>query len=399
MEITLDSIQTLALAIVVLSLGKFLRKKVSILEKFCIPAPVIGGMIFAIGILIGHITNTFSFNMDAMLKPIFMIAFFTTVGFTASFKMLKKGGVQVFMFLALAVILVTMQDVVGVLLAKVFNLNPLIGLSTASVPMTGGHGTSGAFAPDFELMGATGATTIAMASATFGLIMGSMIGGPIGKNLIEKHNLLETANKTNEGENHNKKKENIIKDLLNPQNFSIASSQIIIAMGVGSIVSMFLGKFMTFPPYLGAMFVAAIMRNFADFTNTYEIKEKEIDILGGISLSIFLAMALMGLKLWQLSDLGGPLFVMLISQALLMGLFAYFVTFNVMGRDYEAAVMACGHCGFGMGATPNAMANMEALTGKYVPAPRAFFILPLIGSLFIDFFNAFIINAFVGFFS
>lgn len=398
MTLSLDVVQTLALAVLILLLGQGIKKKVNFLEKFCIPAPVIGGLIFAVLILVFNQTGILKLEMDMTLKTLFMTAFFTTVGFTASFKLLKKGGIQVLIFLALAVILVTLQDVVGVVLAKVFKLNHLIGLSTGSVPMTGGHGTSGAFAPIFEKSGAVGATTVAMASATFGLIMGSMLGGPIGKRLIEKNNLLDKVKNEALSKNSVSTEEKAIKEL-NASGFMAAVSQVIIAMGLGTILSMLLEKTgLTFPPYIGAMFAAAIIRNISDFTNAYKVHEEEIDVIGNTSLSIFLAMALMGLQLWQLADLAGPLIVMLVAQASLMGLFAYFVTYNIMGRDYEAAVMACGHCGFGMGATPNAMANMNALSSKFGAAPRAFFILPLIGSLFIDFFNAGIITFFMNLF-
>lgn len=398
MTLSLDVVQTLALAVLILLLGQGIKKKVSFLEKFCIPAPVIGGLIFAVLILVFNQTGILKLEMDMTLKTLFMTAFFTTVGFTASFKLLKKGGIQVLIFLALAVILVTLQDVVGVVLAKVFKLNHLIGLSTGSVPMTGGHGTSGAFAPIFEKSGAVGATTVAMASATFGLIMGSMLGGPIGKRLIEKNNLLDKVKNEAFSKDSISIEEKSIKEL-NASGFMAAVSQVIIAMGLGTILSMMLEKTgLTFPPYIGAMFAAAIIRNISDFTNAYKVHEEEIDVIGNTSLSIFLAMALMGLQLWQLADLAGPLIVMLVAQASLMGLFAYFVTYNIMGRDYEAAVMACGHCGFGMGATPNAMANMNALSSKFGAAPRAFFILPLIGSLFIDFFNAGIITFFMNLF-
>ncbi|WP_432665410.1 sodium/glutamate symporter [Wukongibacter baidiensis] len=399
MILNLNVIQTLALAVLVLLLGQGIKKKVNFLEKFCIPAPVIGGLIFAIFILVCKQTGALTLEMDMTLKSLFMTAFFTTVGFTASFKLLKKGGVQVIIFLLLATVLVILQDVVGIGLAKVFGLNPLIGLSTGSVPMTGGHGTSGAFAPLFEQKGAVGATTVAMASATFGLIMGSMIGGPLGKRLIEKNNLLKKKENSNVALAEAAIAEVGIKRELDSNSFMAGACQIIIAMGLGTILSVLLQKTgMTFPPYIGAMFAAAIIRNISDFTGIYKVFGEEIDIIGNTSLSIFLAMALMGLKLWQLADLAGPLVVMLVAQALLMGLFAYFITFNVMGRDYEAAVMSCGHCGFGMGATPNAMANMNALSGKFGPAPRAFFILPLIGSLFIDFFNAGIITFFMNLF-
>ncbi|RKD21549.1 glutamate:Na+ symporter, ESS family [Caminicella sporogenes DSM 14501] len=398
MVFKLNMVQTLSLAVIVLFLGQGLKKRISLLEKFCIPAPVIGGLVFAIMTLIFRQTGILTFEMDTTLQKLFMTAFFTTVGFTASFKLLKKGGIQVFIFLGLAIVLVTLQNVVGVGLAKLFKLNPLIGLCTGSVPMTGGHGTSGAFAPLFEKAGATAATTVAMAAATFGLIMGSMIGGPIGKRLIEKHNLLEKKDKGLAMEEVAVTMSVQAKELI-PNNFMIAASQIILAMGFGTILSYFLQKTgLTFPPYIGAMFAAAIIRNISDLTNFYRVCLEEIEIIGNISLSLFLSMALMGLKLWQLADLAVPLVVMLLAQAVLMGLFAYFITFNIMGRDYEAAVMACGHCGFGMGATPNAMANMSALSEKYGPAPRAFFILPLIGSLFIDFFNAGIITFFMNLF-
>lgn len=397
MILNLNVIQTLALAVLVLLLGQGIKKKVNFLEKFCIPAPVIGGLIFAIFILVFKQTGVLSLEMDMTLKSLFMTAFFTTVGFTASFKLLKKGGIQVVIFLILAIVLVILQDVVGVGLAKVFSLNPLIGLSTGSVPMTGGHGTSGAFAPIFEQNGAIGATTVAMASATFGLIMGSMIGGPLGKRLIEKNNLLEKKGSSALAEAAIA--EVGLKRELDSKSFMAGACQVIIAMGLGTILSALLQKTgWTFPPYIGAMFAAAIIRNVSDFTGIYKVFGEEIDIIGNTSLSIFLAMALMGLKLWQLADLAGPLIVMLVAQAVLMGSFAYFITFNVMGRDYEAAVMSCGHCGFGMGATPNAMANMNALSSKFGVAPRAFFILPLIGSLFIDFFNAGIITFFMNLF-
>ena len=397
MTLTLDMIQSMALAVVILMGGQAIRKRVSFLERFCIPAPVIGGIIFALFTLAMKQAGVLEFQFDTTLQKVFMTAFFTTVGFTASFKLLKKGGKQVVIFLILAVVLVCMQNVVGVGFAKVFGINPLIGLSTGSVPMTGGHGTSGAYAPVFEGAGASGASAVAMASATFGLIAGSLIGGPLGKRLIEKNNLLKTASA--DGQVSEIQDETDDLNLVSSSRFLGAACQIIVAMGLGTIVSAVLTKTgMTFPPYIGAMFAAAIIRNISDASSNFNINSVEIDVIGETSLSIFLAMALMSLKLWQLAELAGPMVIMLLAQVALMALFAYFVTFNVMGRDYEAAVMACGHCGFGMGATPNAMANMSALTQKYEVAPAAFFILPLVGSLFIDFFNAAIITGFMNLF-
>ncbi len=400
MVLALDMVQSIAVAVLVLLLGEYLVRKISFLEKFCIPAPVVGGIIFALLALILHTTGTLDFQIDGTLRVLAMTAFFTSVGFSASFKLLKKGGLKVFIFLGCAVVLVVLQDVLGVALAKVFNLNPLIGLATGSIPMTGGHGTSAAFGPVLEAAGATGANAVAVAAATFGLIAGSMIGGPIGKRLIEKNNLVEkrralasSGKATVEIDDLEEKERPLV-----ASRFSSATFQILLAMGLGTIFSTLLEKTgMTFPPYIGAMFAAALIRNISDATHAYEVPKIEIDIIGGVSLSLFLSMALMALKLWELAELAIPMLVMLVGQTLLMGLFAYFVTFNIMGRDYDAAVLAGGHCGFGLGATPNAIANMNSIAKRFGPAPEAFFILPLIGSLFIDFFNAGIITAFVNF--
>lgn len=401
MILKLDMIQTAAVAVIVLFIGQKIKSKFHFLDKYCIPAPVIGGLIFAIMSLVLKQTNILTFDMDITLQKLAMTAFFTTIGFTASIRLLKKGGKQVFVFLGIAIVLVVLQNITGVALAKLFGLNPLIGLSTASTPMVGGHGTAGAFGPMFEKAGVVGATTVAMASATFGLIMGSVIGGPLAKKLIDKNNLtvpMKTINSTVSGEAAITK-EDTGKEL-SSNNFIDATTQVVVAMGLGTVLSALLEKTgMTFPPYLGAMFAAAIIRNISDATNKFKIYEDEINIIGNVSLAIFLSMALMGLKLWQLADLALPLIVMLLAQIILMGSFAYFVCFKIMGKDYEAAVMSSGICGFGMGATPNAMANMEAMTKNYGMAPRAFFIIPLVGSLFIDFCNAGVITVFMNFFA
>jgi len=394
MTISFDIIQTIAIAVMVLYLGNFIRNKIHFLERFCIPSPVIGGIIFSIIVLIGYMTNYYHFEFDTTLQSVFMTAFFTTIGFSASLKVLKEGGIKVFIFLAVVIVLVILQDILGISLAKLFGLNPLIGLSTGSVPMVGGHGTAGAFAPIFEDLGASGAVTVAMASATFGLIAGSMIGGPIGKRLVEKNDLRSTdteriviVDSSQEDSSDNK--------------FAQAAYQIIIAMGIGTVISkiLVLVTGQTFPEYLGAMFAAAIIRNVTESSSKFEIHIDKIETIGNFCLSMFLAMALMTLKLWELADLALPLLVMLGAQTILMSLFAYYVTFNIMGKDYDAAVIACGNCGFGMGATPNAMANMQAMTSKYGYSKKAFFIVPLVGSLFIDFVNTTIITIFMNIFS
>ncbi|WP_346935424.1 sodium/glutamate symporter [Clostridium sp.] len=396
MELTLDIFQTMALASMVFYLGKYLKTKISILSKYCIPAPVVGGLIFAILMLIFRLTGFITINLDTTLQNVFMTAFFTSVGFTASIKILKKGGIKVVTFLILSALLVILQNIVGVSLATLFNLEPLLGICTGSIPMVGGHGTAGSFGPILEEMGIAGATTVSFASATFGLVMGSIIGGFIARTLIIRHNLKTPIM----GEDNDSSiplgdfnEDN--QDILCHKRLMLGASWIFIAMGIGSVISNFIqGIGLTFPSYIGAMLVAAIIRNICDATKT-ELVEKEIENIGGISLSFFLSMALMGLKLWELLDLAIPMVVMLFAQTILIGLFTYFITFRVMGRDYEAAVFASANCGFGMGATPNAVANMDALSTKFGFAPTPYFVVPIVGCLFIDFVNSAIITLFI----
>ncbi|AAL94989.1 sodium/glutamate symporter [Fusobacterium nucleatum subsp. nucleatum ATCC 23726] len=388
-EYQLNMAETVGFAIILLLLGRWIKKKVSFFEKFFIPAPVIGGTLFSIILLIGHQTETFTFTFNDDIKNLLMIAFFTTVGFSASLKILKKGGVGVALFLLAAVVLVILQDIVGPVLAKALGINPLLGLAAGSIPLTGGHGTSGAFGPYLEDLGATGATVVAVASATYGLIAGCLIGGPIGRRLMIKNNLKPTENKAGVDDSILGSTTEVTEERL----FS-AVVYIGIAMGIGATITLILGNHgIKFPAYLMGMVVAAIIRNILDF-NQKQLPFNEIGIVGNISLSLFLSMALMSMKLWQLIDLAVPLIVILLVQTLLMAFFAYFITFNIMGRDYDAAVMSTGHCGFGLGATPNAMANMETFTTANGPSVKAFFIIPIVGSLFIDFINAGVIQTF-----
>lgn len=394
MTINLDIFQTMALVTLVFYLGLFLRKKINALSKYCIPAPVIGGLLFAILVLILKITNIATINLDTTLQNIFMTAFFTSIGYTASLKILKKGGIKVGIFLSLAILLVICQDLLGAGLAKLFNLNPLLGLSTASIPMVGGHGTAGSFGPLLEEMGVTGATSVSFASATFGLVMGSFLGGYIAKTLIERKNIKTPK----QSEDHSIPVSDFHEDnkaILCHKKLMNGVSWIFVAMGIGSIISNFIQDLgLTFPSYIGAMLASAIIRNICDFKKI-ELEDKEIETVGGISLSFFLAMALMGLKLWELFDLALPMVVMLIAQTILMGLFAYFVTFRIMGKDYDAVVFASANCGFGMGATPNAVANMDALSSKFGYAPTPYLVVPIVGCLFIDFANSAIITFFI----
>ena len=388
-EYQLNMAETVGFAIILLLLGRWIKKKVSFFEKFFIPAPVIGGTLFSIILLIGHQTESFTFTFNNDIKNLLMIAFFTTVGFSASLKILKKGGVGVALFLLAATILVILQDIVGPVLAKALGINPLLGLAAGSIPLTGGHGTSGAFGPYLEELGATGATVVAVASATYGLISGCLIGGPIARRLMIKNNLKPTENKGGVDDSLLGVESEVTEDRL----FS-AVVYIGIAMGIGATITLILGNHgIKFPAYLMGMVIAAIIRNILDF-NQKQLPFNEIGIVGNISLSLFLSMALMSMKLWQLIDLAIPLIIILLVQTVVMAFFAYFVTFTIMGRDYDAAVMSTGHCGFGLGATPNAMANMETFTKANGPSVKAFFIIPIVGSLFIDFINAGVIQTF-----
>lgn len=398
MVFNLNLYETMALVSILFYLGKYAKNCFSLLTKYCIPPSVVGGFLFALLVLIFNMTGIITIHLDTTLQNIFMTAFFTSIGFTASIKILRKGGMKVFTFLALTILLVILQNIVGVLLASLFKLPALLGLCTASIPMIGGHGTAGSFGPILEDMGINGATTVSVASATFGLIMGSIVGGLVARNLILRYNLKTVHDENSqtppkEVGDYNEENHNILsfKKLMNGACF------LFIAMGLGSIVSdLIQASGLTFPSYIGAMLVAAVIRNLYDFRGK-EIVEKEIETLGGLSLSFFLTMALMELKLWQLLDLALPLIIMLLAQVLLVGFFAYTITYRVMGKNYEAAIFASAVCGFGMGATPNAIANMDELTNRYGFVHTPYFVVPIVGCLFIDFVNSAIITIFINF--
>ncbi len=392
MEIQIDMYQTLAVSVLVLVLGQFLKKRINFLEKFCIPAPVIGGLLFAVLTCVCYSLGIAEFTFDDTLREVCMVFFFTSVGFQANLKVLKSGGKSLFIFLGLVVVLIVAQNFLALGVSKVLHLDPLVGLCTGSIPMVGGHGTAGAFGPVLEDFDVQGATTICTAAATFGLIAGSLIGGPIGKRLIDRKKLLDTA----VAEDDSILVEDEKKHERHTNMYAAAVFQLIIAVGIGTIISELLTKTgLTFPIYIGAMIAAAVIRNIGEYSGKFDIYMGEINNLGGICLSLFLGMAMITLKLWQLAELALPLIILLSAQLILMMLFTYFVVFNVMGRDYDAAVLSAGTCGFGMGATPNAMANMQAICDRYVPSVKAYLLIPLIGSLFADFLNSLVITFFI----
>ena len=399
-ELNFNLVETVAFATAILWLGMFLRKRIFFLSKYNIPAPVIGGVIFALASW--AFKDSFSFNFDMVVKDPLMITFFTSIGLAASFKMLKQGGPQVFIFLIVASVLVLLQNVIAVALSYATGIHPLLGMLAGSITMSGGHGTGAVYAALFEKQyGLAGGMELEMAAATFGLVMGSILGGPVARRLIERNRLSKSHL------NPDEMTYETVDETLDPASDGPVSAsvlmttlmQITIAMSVGAFIYEELVKVgIQLPTYLCALFVGIFIRNLSDMSGLYKVHLRLADTIGAVALSLFLALSLMSLKLWQLADLAGPMALILLGETLLMGFYAYFVTFNVMRRDYTAAVISGGHCGFGLGATPNAIANMDAITSNYGPAPRAFFVVSIVGAFFIDIVNAIVIQSFVAFF-
>lgn len=416
LSVNLNIYQTLAAAIVVYYAGVFLRMKIHFLRQYCIPAPVVGGILFAIVNTILYTQGIWKYEQDTVMQNVCMMLFFTSVGYTASLSLIKRGGILVIKMAVVTTILIICQNVIGVGLTKIFDISPLMGLATGSIPMVGGHATSAAFGPILEQVGLENGTTISIAAATFGLIGGGIIGGPVGERLVHRFHLLSKADTERldpttyqsevdkiesvagnaEKANELIKKEQKIGQTIDNYRFMNAMAHLFLAMGLGTLVSSFFDSIgLVFPAYIGSMLVAALIRNLADFTHVFRVYQRESEVLGNLGLTIFLTCVLMGLKLWQLTNLAVPMVVLLLSQAVFMAFFAYFVVFRAMGKNYEAAVMTSGVCGFGLGATPNAIANMTAMTELFGPAPTAFFVIPLIGSLIIDPVNASILTIFI----
>ena len=403
-QIALNMYQTAAIAMMLFVLGRFLTNRVEFLRKCCIPAPVVGGLIFALVHLCLYLGGIVEFTFDSNVKDFFMTLFFTSVGYTACFRLLKKGGKKVITFLIVAIVMVCLQNVLSSILAGVFGWDLRLGLCTGSIPMVGGHGTAGSYGPLMESMGIENANVIAIAAATYGLVAGSLMGGPTARGIINKYNLKSTESETGVELDDMSAADREKAERVDVDAFTNAAILLIVASGLGTLLTAALngieiniGNFhfsFTFPTYIGAMLIAAVIRNFCDAKHIV-MPSRALDLWGNVSLSIFLAIALMSVALWQLASVAVAMIVMLAAQTVLMFCFARFVVYNIMGRDYEAAVMTAAFCGFGMGATPNAMANMQAVTKRYGPAPQAYFVVPLVGSLFIDFFNGLIITGFL----
>lgn len=387
---TFDMYQTLMIAVLALLLGRLIRKKFPVFKKFCIPAPVIGGLIVSAITCVFYATGTLTVTFDDSFREICMIFFFTSVGFQANLKALRAGGKGIVILLILLVVLITSQNLIAVGLAKPLGISPLTAFCTGSIPMIGGHGTAGAFGPVLEDFGVTGASTICTAAATFGLIVGSLIGGPLADLLIQKRDLVKTAVAVQESGTEEKS----VKKLAG--GYAGAVFIMVIAVGLGTIVTMLLRMTgLTFPVYIGAMIIAAVIRNIGEYTGKIPLFTDKVQDIGSIMLSLFLGVAMITLRIWELASLALPMVVLLLAQTGWMIIFAGVIVFRAMGKNYDAAVISAGVCGFGMGATPNAMANMQAVTARYVPSVKAFLLIPIVGSLFSDFLNSIIITLFI----
>ena len=386
LEINLTMYHAVAVGAAMYFLGTLICNKVSFLSKFCIPAPLVGGLCFCILNCALYMSGTAAITMDSTLEKVFMNMFFTTVGFTVSIPALLKGGKSVIVCLIIASVMIPLQNFLGGGIMTVFGRSPLYGIACGAVALVGGPGTAAAYGPELVKAGAEGADVAGVAAATFGLIAGSIMGGPTARMLIEKHNLKcpHLGSKNVEeaaGEGFQSTEAKMVKGLM----------LILIATGAGTQVSVILTDVtgMAFPSYIGGMLTAVVIRNVMDAIKN-EYPEGEIETMGNMFLSIFLAMNLSALKLWLLIDLALPMIITLIAQCVLMFFFSYFVVFNVMGRDYDAAIMTAGFIGFSMGATSNAMASMDVVSRKYGPSPVAYFAIPMVGGMFIDFINAFV---------
>jgi ESS family glutamate:Na+ symporter len=387
-------IETLALAALAVAVGQGLRRWVPVLARYDLPAPVLGGLVIAVIVSLLRRDGQDLVRFDTTLQTPLMIAFFTTIGFGASLRLLRVGGVQVAWFLALATVAVILQNLLGAGLAAAMGLPPLLGVLAGSVTLTGGPATGLAFAPLFEQAGVNGATVVAITAAMAGIVMGGLFGGPVAGRIIARRGL-----RSDGGGRITHADDAISTDQYAPADSAAVLLRtvilILLAMWIGGyLAGGFTALGITLPAYIGAMLAAAVLRNIGDHQPLLHVPVQAMEDLGAVALSLFIAMALMTLRLWELVSLALPLLALLLAQAALLVLLCRAV-FRLMGGDFDAAVMAGGFYGFMMGTTANAVANMQTLTDRYGPAPRAFLVVPLVGAFFIDFVNALLITAFL----
>ena len=404
-SLELDMIQSAGLGALALFVGMILTRKIPFLQKFCVPSPVSGGIIFSLITLALYVWFDVEVSFVSTLQDVFMMAFFTSVGFQCDLKVIRQGGKLLGFMLILLALNITLQNLMPLGLTRLMGVDPLVGMAAGSIPMTGGHGTSGGFAPVLEEMGLQGAASITMACATFGLVAGSLIGGPIAERIIRRHHLAPESHSTdvvagmesNTAAPDNKKHQSLSEEKTF-RGYAKAVYILVLTMALGVGLSKLLVRTgITFPTYFGSLIVACIIRNVCEGIGKGRdmLGMDKITSLGNICLSLFLGIAMATLKLWELASLVLPLCVILLAQMAFIALYSRFVAFNVLGKDYDAAVLVSGLCGFGLGATPNAMANMSAVCFKYRYATVPFIIVPIIGAMFSDLINTGIITVFL----
>ena len=406
--IAVDPYYTLIVATLVLLVGRLMVDRIKFLQDFNIPEPVAGGLLAAVIIYILHVSTGVSFAFDKGLQDSFMLIFFSSIGLSADFSRLKAGGVGLVLFLLVVSAFIVVQNVVGVGLAGALGLDPIIGLVTGSITLTGGHGTAGAWGKVLEEQHhIVGATDLGMASATFGLVLGGLIGGPVARKLVNKMGMKPSAKAAQAHDTADTAIDDVFEHAhqrrLITANAAVETMALFAACLAFSAlmttpeVKSFLPSWFTLPQFVWALLFGVLLRNFLTSAFKVNMFDRAIDVFGNASLSIFLGIALLNLKLWQLLDLALPMLIILAVQTAIMALYAYFVTYRFMGKDYDAAVLAAGHCGFGLGATPTAVANLQSVTERFGPSHKAFLIVPMVGAFFIDFVNAFILTGFVNF--
>ncbi|RXU65555.1 sodium/glutamate symporter [Pseudomonas protegens] len=393
--VQLDFYGTLVAASLVLLLGRGLFTRVGFLRAYNIPEPVAGGLVVAVLLLALRVFADIEVSIDKSLQAPLMLAFFATIGLSADFASLKKGGRKLAIFLLVVTAFLLVQNAMGIGLAKALGLDPLMGLLAGSVTLSGGHGTGGAWGAVFkEQYGLASAPEIAMASATFGLVLGGLIGGPVARLLVKRvqtPGLAQAEPRLPRGYEQPYKERQIT-----ALSFIETLALVAISLQAGSFLGdLIQGTALELPTFVCVLFVGVVLRNGLSALGWHQVVDQEVSLLGNVSLSLFLAIALMSLRLWDLATLALPILTLLAVQTLVMALFAIFVTFRVMGRNYDAAVLAAGHCGFGLGATPTAIANMQAVTQRYGPSQMAFLVVPMVGAFFIDISNAIVIKLYL----
>ncbi|MGG5218821.1 MULTISPECIES: sodium/glutamate symporter [Rahnella] len=393
--IQLDTYGTLVAATLVLLLGRKCVQSVKFLKKYTIPEPVAGGLLVALLLLIANQMFGLEIGFDMSLKEPLMLAFFATIGLNANLSSLRAGGKSLFLLVFVVIGLLLMQNAIGIGMAKMLGLDPLMGLLAGSITLSGGHGTGAAWSKLFiERYGFENATEVAMACATFGLVLGGIIGGPVARYLVSHSS---TPNGTPEDAvDPSAFEKPTIGRMITPLVMVETIALIAICLMAGTyFASLLQGSAFEIPTFVCVLFVGVILSNVMAWLGFYRVFDRAVSVLGNVSLSLFLAMALMSLKLWEMASLALPMMAILIVQTIAMALYAIFVTYRVMGKNYDAAVLAAGHCGFGLGATPTAIANMQAITNQFGPSHLAFLVVPMVGAFFIDIANAIVIKLYL----